>query len=114
LLSRVRAAEVIALAAATVVEDLVPAISIGDAFEPGGDLGNRGVPIDFFIAAVGTPTHGGGKAVAVVLVVVQPQRLVAGIALRRGMVFVATDLREIAAVELHDDATVALAQDACR
>ncbi len=80
--------------------------------KPDGDLGNRGVPVDFLVAAVGAPAHRRGQPVAVVLVVVQPQRLVAGVALRGGMVLVAADLGELAAVELHDDAAVAFAQDA--
>ena len=81
----VRAAEVVTLAAAAVVEDLVPAVGVADALEAGGDLGDRGVPVDFLVAAVGPSTHRGGQAVAVVLVVIQAQRLVAGVALRRRM-----------------------------
>ena len=108
----VGAAEMVTLPAAAVVEDLVPAVGIGDALEARGDLGNRGVPVDFLVAAVGTPAHGGGQPIAVVLVVVQPQRLVAGVTLRGGMVLVAADLGEVATVELHDDAAVAFAQDA--
>ena len=102
----------VTLPAAAVVEDLVPAVVVGDALETRGDFGNCGVPVDFLVAAVGTPAHRGGQPVAVVLVVIQPQRLVAGIALRGGMVLVAADLGEVAAVELHDDAAVALAEDA--
>src|SRR4029079_14403092 len=109
----VRAAEMVALPAAAVVEDLVAAVRVGDAPEARRDLGNRGVPVDFLIAAVGAPAHGGGQPVAIVLVVIQPQRLVAGVPLRGGMVLVAADLGEVAAVELHDDAAVALAEDAC-
>ena len=77
-----------------------------------GDLGDRGVPVDLLVAAVGASAHRGGQPAAVVLVVIEPQRLVAGVALRRRMLLVAADLGERAALELHDDAAVALAQDA--
>src|SRR5829696_6891880 len=104
----------VTLPAAAVVEDLVSAVGIGNALEARGNLGNRSVPVNFLVAAVRTPAHGRGQPVAVVLIVVQSQRLVAGVALRGGMVLVAADLDEVTAVDLHDDATVALAQDACR
>jgi len=48
-------AEVVTLTATSVVEDLVPAMVVADAFEPFGDLRNRGVPVDFLIAAVVAP-----------------------------------------------------------
>src|SRR3954454_25094127 len=103
----------VALPAAAVVEDLVTAVGVGDALEARRDLRNCGVPVDFLIATIWASAHGRGQPVAVVLVVIQPQRLVAGVALRGGMVLVATDLGEVTAVELHDDAAVALAEDAC-
>src|SRR3954452_5239257 len=109
----VRAAKMVALPAAAVVEDLVTAVGVGDALEARRDLRNCGVPVDFLIATIWASAHGRGQPVAVVLVVIQPQRLVAGVALRGGMVLVATDLGEVTAVELHDDAAVALAEDAC-
>ncbi len=68
-------AEVVALSAASVVEDLVAAVGVGDRPEPGSDLGNRGVPVDFFEGAVRPPAHGGGQAGVVVLVVVEAHAL---------------------------------------
>ena len=111
----VRAAQMVSLAAAAVVEDFVATVGVADAFEALGDLGDRGVPVDLLVAAVGTPPHRGRQPAAVVLIVIESQRLVARVALRRRMLLVTADLGQRAALELHDDATVALAQDAgCR
>ncbi len=105
-------AEMIALPAAAVVEDLVPTVVVGDSPKPVGDLRNRGVPIDFLVTAVGAAPHRGAQPGRVVLVEVQPQRLIAGVAGRGGMGLVAPDLRQMTALGLYDDAAVALAQDA--
>ncbi len=102
----------VSLAAAAVVEDLLAAVGVADVFEALGDLGDRGVPVDLLVAAVGASPHRGRQPAAVVLVVIEPQRLVARVALRRRMLLVTADLGQRAALELHDDATVALAQDA--
>ena len=108
----VGAAEMVTLPAAAVVEDLVAAVRVADVLEARGDLGDRGVPVDFLVAAVGPSTHRGRQPAAVVLVVIEPQRLVAGVALRCRVFLVTADLGELAAFELHDDAAVAFAQDA--
>ena len=108
----VRPAEVVPLATAAVVEDLVAAVGVADVCEALGDLGDRGVPVDLLVAAVGAAPHRRGQPGAVVLVVVQAQRLVAGVALRTRMVLVSADLRERAAFGLDDDSAVALAEDA--
>jgi len=50
-------AEVVALAASAVIEDLVPAVFIGDPFEPGSDFGNCCVPVDLLVATVGSASH---------------------------------------------------------
>src|ERR1700739_2404549 len=103
----------VALPAAAVVEDLVPAVGVTDVLEPLGDLDNRGVPVDLLVAAVGTPAHRRRQASAIVLVVVQPQRLVAGVTLRSRVLLVAPDARQAAILDLYDDAAVAFAEDAC-
>ena len=107
-------AEMIALSAAAVVEDLVSAVGFADALEALGDLDNRGVPVDFLICSVGASAQRGGQATAAVLVMVQPQRLVAGVALRRRMRLVAADAGQLAILDLYDDAAIAFAQDARR
>ena len=53
------AAEVVALAAAAVEEDRRPAVGVDDVTEAGGDLGDRGVPVDRLERAVG---RGGAAA----------------------------------------------------
>src|ERR1700736_6745806 len=102
----------VTLAAAAVVENLVAAVGVTNVLDALPDFGDRSVPVDFLVAAVGGSAHRGRQPVGVVLVVVEPQRLVAGVALRGRVVLVAADLGEVATVELHDDAAVALTQDA--
>ena len=108
----VGAAEVVALAAAAVVEDLVPAVVLGDALEAHRDLGDRGVPVDLLVAAVRPATQRRGQPRGGVLVVVEAQRLVAGVALRRRVVLVAANLGQVPSFGLDDDAAVALTEDA--
>ena len=108
----VGAAEVVALAAAAVVEDRLAPVLVADALEARGDLCDRGVPVDLFVAAVRPAPHRRREAVGAVLVMVETHRLVAGVALGSGVRLVAADLVELAPVELHLDAAVALAEDA--
>jgi len=108
----VGAAEVVALTATAVVQDLVTAVGVGDRLEPRGDLGNRGVPVDFLEGPVRPAPHRRGQATAIVLVVVQAQCLVAGVPTRRGVVLVAADAGQGAVLDLHHDAAVAFTQKA--
>ncbi|MBB4661263.1 hypothetical protein BDZ31_000836 [Conexibacter arvalis] len=108
----VGAAEVVALPAAAVVEDRLAAVLVADGRQPRRDLGDRRLPVDLLEAAVGPAPQRARQPVAAVLVVVEPQRLVAGVTLRGGVGAVAADAREAAAVELHLDPAVALAEDA--
>src|SRR5207302_1337725 len=112
---RVAAAKVIALPAAAVIEDCRSAVGVAHARESGGDFGDRRVPVDRFVAAVGTTTHRRGEPVAAVLVVVEAQRLLARVALRCRVGLVAADPLEPATVrsaQTDFDAAVALAEDA--
>ena len=94
----VRAAEVVALPAAAVVDDRLAAVGVTDLAEPGGDLADRRVPVDLLERAVGAPPQRvQDPLAAAVLVVVEPQRLLARVALRRRMGLVATDPLERAA-----------------
>lgn len=49
--------EMVALSPTAVVENRCAAERVTNALEPGGDLGDGGVPIDRFIGAVWTATH---------------------------------------------------------
>src|SRR5262249_21952669 len=109
----IRPAEVIALPAATVIEDFVAAVGVADVLEALGYLDNRCVPVDLFVGSVGASAHRRGQSGPVVLIVVQPQRLVAGVTLRTGMLLVAPYTGQLAVFYLHDDAAVAFAEDAC-
>ncbi len=80
--------------------------------QPFGDLGDGGVPIDLFVCAVGAAPHGRGEAVAAVLVVVEPQRLLAGVALRADVLLVAADTGKPPPVEPHFYPTVRLTENA--
>src|ERR1700747_3897136 len=102
----------VALPAAAVVEDFVSAVAVADLLESLGDLDNRGVPVDLLKGSVGASAHRRSQASAVVLVMIQPQRLVAGVSLRPGMLLVAPDACQSAILHLHDDAAVAFAEDA--
>ena len=90
------AAEVVPLAAAAVVDDRLAAVGVADRAEAGGDLADRGVPVDLLERAVGPPAQRVQHPLAAaVLVVVEPQRLLARVALRRGMGLVAADPLEV-------------------
>src|SRR5262249_4304531 len=112
----VEAAQVIALAAAAVIEDGVAAVGVADRGQPRRDLGDRRVPVDLlegpiraFAQRVEDPLA------AAVLVMVEAERLLAGVALGGGMRLVPADLLEPAAglaPEPDQNPAVTLAQDA--
>jgi hypothetical protein len=110
----VDAAEVIALPAAAVEEDLVPAVQVADRGQPLGDLGYGGVEVDLLVLPIRRASQRGRQPVPSVLIVVQPQRLLTRVAGRGRVVLVAPDPPERPAVQLDLDAAVALAQDARR
>ena len=113
----VRTAQVVALAAAAVIEDLVAAVGVTHRRQPRGHLAHGGVPVDLLERAVGPAAQRVEHPLATaVLVVVEAQRLLARVALRGRVVLVATDPLERVPVgaEAHLDAAVALAQDARR
>src|SRR5262247_2925186 len=95
----VEPSEVVALATAAVIKDALAAVDVPRGREPRGDLGDRGVPIDLLERAVRAPAERVEHALApAVLIVIEAQRFLAGIALRGRMRLVAADLREAAAV----------------
>ena len=113
----VRAAEVVPLAATAEVEDRLATVLVPHLGEARRHLGDRGVPVDLLERPVGPSPQRAREPVAAVLVVVQAQRLLAGVALRRRVGLVAPDALEPPAVltsEAHLDPAVALAQDAGR
>jgi hypothetical protein len=59
----------IPLAAAAVIEDRLAAVRVLDGAEAGGDLGDRGVPVDRLEGAVGAAAERRRQAIAAVLVV---------------------------------------------
>jgi hypothetical protein len=108
---------VIALPTAAVVEDRLAAVFVADRRESRRDLGDRRVPVDLLVRAVdSTPERVEHTLDATVLVVVEAQCLLAGVALRGGVRLVAADPLEAAAIiaEADLDAAVALAEDARR
>ena len=111
----VGAAEVVALSAAAVVEDRLPAVRVLNAEQSLADLRNRCAPVDLLEAAVlGAPQRSPHAVVGPVLVGVELQRLVAGVAPACRMLLVTANLGEgVAVVAEQDlDAAVGLAQDA--
>src|SRR5205823_9154471 len=99
---------------AAVVEDGVAAVGVADRGELGGHLVDRGVPVDLLEGAVRPAPERTGEAMAPVLVVVEAQCLFAGVALRRGVVLVASDPHEAPVLHLYLDAAVHRAEDAGR
>src|SRR5439155_5688196 len=111
----VGAAEMIPLAAAAVIEDLVAAPARPDVDEFRRHLADRGVPVDRLEGAVGAAPERAVQPIARRLVEVEPLRLLAEVAARDGVIAVALDLQQVAAVppaDLDLDAAVEAAEDA--
>jgi len=107
------AAEMIPLPAAPVVEDRLSAVLVAHSGEALGHLTHHSVPVDLLERAVGTPAKGIEDTLATpVLVVVEPQRLLARVPLRRGVGLVAADAHHRRPVGAHLDAAVDRAEDA--
>ena len=110
----VASAQMIPLPAAAVIEDARAAPLLAHSKEARGDLADCGVPVDFLEAAVGPPPHRRSQPVSAILVVVNPLRLLAGVALRRDMLPVSVHARDMPPFELHLDSAIDTAQDANR
>ncbi len=107
------ARQVIALSAAAVIEDARTGMTLAQRREAGRDLANGGIPVDGLEAAVVAPAQRLRDAVGPVLVVIEPARLLAQVAPRRGVRLVAAgahDMAPVVAAELHFHAAVALAE----
>src|SRR5262249_23672966 len=95
--------------------DRVAAVRVAHRDETLGHLADRRVPIDLLERSVRAPAQGRGQARRAVLVVVEAEGLLTGVALRRRVCFVAADALEASLgrfVETHLDAAIALAEDA--
>ncbi len=109
------AAEMVALPAAAVVDDRLASMGVANRRQPLGDLANGGVPVDLLEGSVVSSTKRAQQPLtAPVLVVVEAQRLLAGVALRRRVGLVAADPFEGPSVtsQADLDPAVAFAQDA--
>ena len=106
----------IALAAATVIEDRLAAVRVAHRTQLLGNFGDRGIPVDRLVAAVVATAHGRGQSVGPVLVVIQPRGLVAQVAPRGGVILVAAGTCDLFAVfgQLDLHAAIQRAQDARR
>src|SRR5664279_111262 len=105
----------VALSAAAVIEDGLAAVLVTDRAQPVRDLTDRRIPVDLFEGPVRASAQRCGHATGPpILIGVQLQRLVAGVALRRRVALVTADLVEGVPVLADEDldAAVALAQDA--
>ena len=105
-------AEMVSLPTAAVVEAGVGAVLVGNGGEPSDDLGDRGVPVDLGVGAVGLALERAGQPALHVLVVVDAERLLAGVALGADVALVAADPGDLALVDAHLDAAVVAAEDA--
>ena len=109
-----RAAEVVRLAAAAVIENGLAAVLLPDREQSGRDLGDRDVPRDPLVGAVRPSPQGAVDTVLAVLVVVQLRGFLAHVALRRGMSAVALYLEDPPPFGAHLQAAVDAAQDTRR
>ena len=114
--TRIGARQMIALAAAAVIEDRLAAVGVAHRTQLRSDLPDRCIPVDRLVAAVVATAHGRGQPVGPILVVIQPRGLVAQVAARGGVILVATGPCDLLAVfgQLNLHATVQRAEDACR
>ena len=108
----VTAAEVVPLPTAAVIEDRRAAVGVADGAEPRRHLADRGVPVDLLERAVVATPERRRQSMPSVLVVVETQRLLARVALRRGMSLVTADALDAPPIESHFDAAVDAAEDA--
>src|SRR6185295_3141555 len=94
------------------IEDRRAAVRVAHLGDALRDLGDRGVPVDRLVRAVGAPAHRAREPVARVLVVVEPQTLLARVALRPRVRLVAADARDATPLGAHLDPAVDAAEDA--
>lgn len=103
--------QVIALTTAAVQQDGLT-VSVSDRPQSGSDLVDRGVPIQCGEPAVRLTSQRRGEPVATVLVVIQPQRFVAGVATTGRVLLIAADPDEPALGHLDPQTAVVLTEDA--
>jgi hypothetical protein len=84
----------VALTTAAVIQDRRAAMGVADRRAALGDLADGHVPVDLFEAAVRAPPERCGQAVATVLIVIQPHRLVARVSRHTKVRLVAADSSE--------------------
>ncbi len=106
--------QMVPLAPTPVVEDPLATVTVDHTLQAGSHIGDRSVPVDLDVGAVRHAFHRRREATRVVLVVVQPQRLLTGVALRRPVTLVATDAGERSVLDPHLDPAVAGAENAHR
>ena len=109
---RVRGAEVVALVSPAVIEDALAAMLRADRRKLLRDFADGGGPVDPLVCSVGSPAQRTVQPVRAVLVVVQPLRLLAHVALRDRMRLVAADANDPAPVRLHLEAAIHGAESA--
>ena len=83
---------VVALPAAAVEAERLPAVTASDVLQARGDLIQGRIPADRFVGPVRAASHRSVEAVRTALIVLEPQRLFTRVALRAGMLLVAADL----------------------
>ena len=111
----IAAPQVIALPATTIAEDLVAAMLVADCGHFRRNFTDRGIPVDLFETAIFAASQRTGQPVTAMHVIIELQRLVAGIAARNGVIFVALYpqyLPTILATSLHQHTAIGVAQTA--
>ena len=108
------ATQVVPLTAAAVVEDRGATVGVAYRGESLGDLGDRGVPVDRLEHPVGLPAKRRGQPMPAVLVVVEPECLLARVAPRGRMRLVAAHAHDVSVVDTDLETAVDGAEDAGR
>ncbi len=96
----IHAAHVIALAAATVIGKDVVAVGFAQGNELLGHLADRGVPVDRLIGAIWPASQRLREPLLMMLIVFQPGRLLAQVALGNRVVLIAAYLVDVSVVDL--------------
>src|SRR5689334_19384917 len=104
----------VALPAAAIERNRLPAMALRDLAQPCRDFGNRHLPRDRVEAAVGAPAQRRRQAIAVMGIERDAGGLVAEIALRFRIVAVAAHLCDPVVLDQHLDAAVHVAEIAGR
>ena len=104
----------ITLSATAVIHDFVAPVGVADSDKLLSDLFNRLIPADFGIRSIFHSLHRRSEPVTTILIMVDPQTLLAGVPLACRMVLVAANANDFPTVNTNLDTAVVGTQNASR